>query len=994
MPARRAERVGHDLACDGRVPNAELTLLARGLILHVHVNELRVNIDCPYCRHRSNLKEPRPGRFQPKCPSCGRKFKLTIAAADQAPRIEAIVETPPLDPDATMGVRPSAPAPPAPAPASPSPAAPVPKPAANSDDAAKSEATADFSVSPSRAEIVARPKPPSDSNRSPAAGSPAASSSATDASDATVAQTPGDPTRPDSGSVSIPSGGASVPARIGGYRILRELGRGAMGEVYLARQISLDRDVALKTIQAQWAKRPASIARFIREAYAAAQLNHHNIVQIYDLGVDNELHYFSMEFVRGENLSDVVKREGPLAPDVAVGYILQAARGLHYAHQFGMVHRDVKPANLMLNSFGVVKVADLGLVKVPQAGDEPDLDAADRIAAQRGSGSVSLASATANVTHTHVAVGTPAYMAPEQSEDAAHVDQRADIYSLGCTLFVLLAGKPPFHGGSALEVISKHRTVGVTLPDSLVNAVPADLSTIVRRMVARDPNDRYPTLAPLIEDLEKFLARHAAHKPGPTAEDLPMLESSFQQFNQASGARLRRLAPLALLVVCGLLGLVCLPFSFQAAATALLVVPMTASAYVLVAGFRDNTYLFGKIRESLGALRVSDWALAGIAGITLVALLWALGWLGWLVGAAVVSATLAATAHQFVDRRLARERQASLERLEGWLKTLRVRGANEDALREFVARNAGRDWEEAFEALFGYEAMRAARAAHGKDAANRPRPKFRPWRDWCVAWLDARIRAAHDARQQKVLQAVETRKLEAEGVKPAEARARAAEAASHMVDQAAAARAVIAPAADNAARAAAREESPEEKRQRVKAMLATARGSAVTPIGGNQASRRGGFGALGLLFGSRIRLLAGCLLVAGCVVWAQQNGLLSSSSLRQVQATASQAGSERIAGFLELLFPSQTKPLGVPGIGTLFNSFNPGLAGLILIVLCLGRSPRTAFASLASAGILVLGPTLGIPGLQAIGGPAATCLALGLAMLVVLQLQPFGRARG
>src|SRR5262249_30086398 len=135
--------------------------------------------------------------------------------------------------------------------------------------------------------------------------------------------------------------GSQPPATLGGYQIVKELGHGGMGAVYLARQISLDRNVALKVMRSRWASQPSFVARFTREAYAAAQLVHHNVVQIYDMGIDHEVHYFSMEFVEGESLADLVGREGKLDPEVAAGYILQAARGLKFAHDRGMIHRDI-----------------------------------------------------------------------------------------------------------------------------------------------------------------------------------------------------------------------------------------------------------------------------------------------------------------------------------------------------------------------------------------------------------------------------------------------------------------------------------------------------------------------------------------------------------------------------------------------------------------------------------------------------------------------------
>ncbi len=157
-----------------------------------------------------------------------------------------------------------------------------------------------------------------------------------------------------------------------------------------------------------------------------------------------------MELVPGGSLSDLLMKQGRLDPAVATAMILQAARGLKYAHDHGMVHRDIKPANLMISSDGLVKVADLGLVKTPAMDEESDA-ASDR--------SAMLASANASVTGVGSTMGTPAYMSPEQADDATAVDHRADIYSLGCTFYALLTGTPPFSGASAIEVVSKHRTV-------------------------------------------------------------------------------------------------------------------------------------------------------------------------------------------------------------------------------------------------------------------------------------------------------------------------------------------------------------------------------------------------------------------------------------------------------------------------------------------------------------------------------------------------------
>src|SRR5205085_2442713 len=190
---------------------------------------------------------------------------------------------------------------------------------------------------------------------------------------------------------------------LGGYEIVKELGHGGMGAVYLARQLSLDRNVALKVMKPEWAQDPVFMARFTREAYVAAQLVHHNVVQIYDIGIDRNINFFSMEFIEGQSLGDLLKREKKLKPDAAVGHILQAARGLKFGHDRGMIHRDIKPDNLMLNTQGVVKVADLGLVRKPGTVEEkPDATVEESRPAQNRQATTGHMSGHAGVTTVHL----------------------------------------------------------------------------------------------------------------------------------------------------------------------------------------------------------------------------------------------------------------------------------------------------------------------------------------------------------------------------------------------------------------------------------------------------------------------------------------------------------------------------------------------------------------------------------------------------------------
>ena len=208
--------------------------------------------------------------------------------------------------------------------------------------------------------------------------------------------------------------GRLAPNAIPGYRIDGVIGTGGMGTVYVARQLSLDRPVALKVMSNAWASDPVFAARFVREAYAAAQLGNPNVVQIFDIGEHGGARYFSMEDVAGQCLADVIRTDGPLDVETAVGYALQAARGLKHAHDRGIIHRDVKPDNLLLDAHGVVKVADLGLVKTP------DLTALqDRLCDSTESG---LHTIPPDMTGVRMALGTPAFMAPEQCQiGRAHV---------------------------------------------------------------------------------------------------------------------------------------------------------------------------------------------------------------------------------------------------------------------------------------------------------------------------------------------------------------------------------------------------------------------------------------------------------------------------------------------------------------------------------------------------------------------------------------------
>lgn len=261
---------------------------------------------------------------------------------------------------------------------------------------------------------------------------------------------------------------------IGPYRITGLIGEGGMGRVYEAVDTHLQRKVALKVLSQQLLDKKDFVARFTREARAIASLNHPNIVQIYYTGEHENLPYYAMEMVDGGSL-DGLKDKGGLEPDVAVDLLRQAATGLAAASAEGVIHRDIKPSNLMLDRARRLKIADFGLAKT-----------------------VAIDSA---ITHTGTIIGTPYYMPPEQGEGRP-LDKRADIYSLGATFYHLLAGSPPFESDSPIGVILKHINEALPSLRKRNKAVPKGLCQVIERMMAKNPDDRYPEYSDLVEDLE------------------------------------------------------------------------------------------------------------------------------------------------------------------------------------------------------------------------------------------------------------------------------------------------------------------------------------------------------------------------------------------------------------------------------------------------------------------------------------------------------------
>jgi formylglycine-generating enzyme required for sulfatase activity len=274
------------------------------------------------------------------------------------------------------------------------------------------------------------------------------------------------------------------------YRLLKLLGNGGMGAVYLAEHSVMRRLVAIKVINREYTGEPSAVQRFRREIRAAAQLHHAHIVGAYDAERAGETHFLVMEYIDGVSLDQLLARKGPLPIAQACEYVRQAALGLQYAHERGMVHRDVKPHNLIRTADGVVKVLDFGLASVVE-NDE------------------------SNLTGTYAVVGTADYMAPEQAESSRAADARSDVYALGCTLYHLLAGRPPFTDSSTLLKLVAHREEAPPPVRALRPDVPEKLAAVLGRMMAKAPVDRFQTAAEVATALAPFADATALPRPRP-----------------------------------------------------------------------------------------------------------------------------------------------------------------------------------------------------------------------------------------------------------------------------------------------------------------------------------------------------------------------------------------------------------------------------------------------------------------------------------------------
>jgi serine/threonine-protein kinase len=326
---------------------------------------------------------------------------------------------------------------------------------------------------------------------------------------------------------------------LGQYCVLEQIGEGGMGRVYKARHRTLNRLVALKVLTPSLLTTDRAQDLFLREVRAIARLIHPNIVTAFDANQEGDRHYLVLEYIDGPNLDQLVRQQGPLPVGRACDFVRQVARGLQYADQLGVVHRDVKPANLLLQArsasegttfpvagapglcqgnagnsgvyrpdgsglYGVVKISDFGLARLNEAGQD---DALGTLAVKE-----------------NTVMGTPDYLSPEQARNLHKTDIRSDLYSLGCTFYYLLTGQVPFPGGTLLENLIRHGTEEPTPVEQLRPAATAGVAAVVRKLMAKRPEERFQTPAELADALAPFAVRSPAAWKAPAGDAVPYVD--------------------------------------------------------------------------------------------------------------------------------------------------------------------------------------------------------------------------------------------------------------------------------------------------------------------------------------------------------------------------------------------------------------------------------------------------------------------------------------
>jgi len=452
---------------------------------------------------------------------------------------------------------------------------------------------------------------------------------------------------------------------LGDYKIVKMLGQGGMGAVYEAWQQKLDRSVALKVLSRNLGDDEKYIIRFRREARAAARLIHHNVVQVYDVGEQDGIYFFSMEYVQGETLLDRLKAKKVLPPDEAGEYVLQAARGMEFAHRQNIIHRDIKPENLMINTEGIVKIADLGLAK-KLSGEEQ------------------------SVTMAGVAMGTPYYIAPEQASDAASADHRADIYSLGCTFYQFLTGRLPFDGQSSFEIMTKHTSEPVVEPIKINAQIPEVFSDLIMKMMEKDPRKRPQSLVEVINEIESFLGLQRSTRQAVPKSDVQPFSNILHNYTASKGAYPDKLL-MILAAVAFVVSLILIIPKATVGLSALAGLVIGISTHLFLGGAVLNSFGYRRLNKKMRTFRIVDWLSVGVGGLVIFVFLLLLGAGAFFT--ACIAAAICVVVFYAVSRPILLKIKSCLAEIGELFQRWKDAGVTDQNTAKFFYEHGGMMWE-------------------------------------------------------------------------------------------------------------------------------------------------------------------------------------------------------------------------------------------------------------------------------------------------------------
>ncbi len=565
-----------------------------------------------------------------------------------------------------------------------------------------------------------------------------------------------------------------IPRWLGGHLVLKLLGHGPRGRVVLAQPLSLEPPRVLKLLAADRTADPVFLAQFTREAFAAAQIDHPNLVGIRELGSDRGHHFTAQVWIDGASATGLLESRQRLDPDQAAVVILQAARGLKAAHQQGLRHRDIKPANLLLDRTARIRVDDLGLEMTPSLAIAIE-------ARQTPADPATKRDATSRVESVRPVAGTPAFMAPEQAVDPVKSDARADIYALGVTFYNLVTGKLPFAGDDAVELIRRHQEEMPIPPGEFVPNLPRKMSDIIRTMMGKRPEERYPNMSVVIDVLEGALGVQVETSAEIPDEAITTLRQAADTLARSPVRQLRfRILALSTAIW---LGLVVLLAALKLGGPALGILGFggaTALVALIASGVLHQSELLRLTLAVLLGGGPRSWLLGLAIALAAIAALWSWGaFLPWFL--ILSSAGLVGSFLYFLDRPVAVERRRSIDEAMGILRNSRARGHDEAAIWALVARHGGDHWQGLFERVFGHHELMSFLDRRSKDSTARPRRLLQGWRDQLFELLESRLHDRRNRRHLRLLEIVEEKRLEARGLNLLSARRKARRIAKALI---------------------------------------------------------------------------------------------------------------------------------------------------------------------------------------------------------------------